>query len=197
MEYTQEQVDEMIASRIAEVTKGLYSEADLQSKVTAEVDRRVESGIQNGVAKQKAKWEAEFAEKAKLSAEELAHREIESKLNDLSAKEKEIARKSNLINAKDALTNANVPKEHYDKFIDLLVSDADDVTTENVTKFISMFNETSQSIENKIKEKFSIVTPPNSGSGGEMTSEKFAKLSYSEALELKKSNPELYNKYIK
>ena len=54
-EYTQEQVDAIVAEKVADATKGLFDEDTLNAKVTAEVDRRVESGIQKGLETQRKK----------------------------------------------------------------------------------------------------------------------------------------------
>ena len=87
MEYTQEELDKLVADKIAEATKGMYTEDDLQRKVTAEVDRRVESGIQKGLETQKKKWQEEFEKSATMTAEELAKKKLE---------EQEKARKAGL-----------------------------------------------------------------------------------------------------
>jgi len=115
MELTQEQIDAMILEKVAEAKKGLFTEEDLQRKVTSEVDRRVESGIQKGLETQKEKWERELKEKAQMSAEELAKKEYEEKMQTVTAKEREVMRKANLLEAKSMLADADVPKSHYEK----------------------------------------------------------------------------------
>ena len=45
LKFTQEQLDALINEKVSEKTKGLYTEDDFNRKLTAEVDRRVETGI--------------------------------------------------------------------------------------------------------------------------------------------------------
>lgn len=195
---TQEQLDQMIAERVAEAKKGLFTEEDLNRKVTSEVDRRVESGIQKGLETQKKKWELDFAERAKLSAEELAKKDFEDKLNQVSAKEKEIQRKANLIDAKSMLNDASIPKSHYDKFIGLLVTDSEETTLANVTNFIDVFNQTKSEIENNVKSQYSKIPKPNTGTGeGVVTKQDFDKMTFRDKVKFKQENPELYKKFTK
>lgn len=191
---TQEQLDNMIA----EAKKGLFDETELTKRVTAEVDRRVETGIQKGLETQKSKWEKEFAEKATLSAEELAKKEFEEKVKGLSQKEKDIMKKSNELEAKSKLAEANIPKSHYEKFISVLVSDDETVTNANVDNFIAMFNETKLDIETKLKSEGTKIVPPTQGKGtGVVSKQDFDKMGYADKLKFKQTNPELYAKFIK
>lgn len=197
-EYTQEQLDALIAEKVTEAKKGLFSEEELNKRVTSEVDRRVETGIQKGLETQKQKWEREFAERAKLSAEELAKKEFEDKLQQMTAKEREIQRKANQLEAKSMLTDASIPKSHYDKFIGMLVTDDGETTKANVQNFIDMFNVTKTEIETKVKSEFTNVPKPNTGMGDNtLTKEAFNKMGYADKLKLKQSNPELYKQFMK
>jgi hypothetical protein len=194
MEYTQEQLDAMIA----EAKKGLFSEEELTKRVTAEVDRRVETGIQKGLETQKQKWERELAEKAKMTAEEIAQKDYEEKLSGLTQKEREIKRKANELDAKSKLADANIPKSHYDKFISVLVSDDETATNTNVENFIAMFNETKVDIETRVKSEITkMPAPQQGGSPAGVTKTDFDKMPYSEKLKFKQSNPELYAKFMK
>lgn len=188
----------LVDKAIEDSKKGLLTEEDVTRRVTAEVDRRVQSGIEKGVATQRAKWEEEYAAKAKMSAEELAKKEFDDKLNEMSKKELEIQKRANKIDAIDALNEAGIPKAHYNKFIGSLVSDSSEVTTANVQGFIAMYNETKGAIETEVKKTLSNVPAPNAGSGDvEITKDVFRKMSYAEKLNLKNTNIELYKKLIK
>jgi len=194
MEYTQEQLDAMIA----EAKKGLFTEDELTKRVTSEVDRRVESGIQKGLETQKQKWERELAEKAKLSAEELAKKEFEEKVNGLTAKEKEIQKKANRLEAVEMLTNASIPKSQYEKVMSVLISDDENATKANVQNFIDVFNSTKAELETKIRGEASNVKPPEtSGNNGVVTKQEFDKMGYADKLKFKQANPELYKKFTK
>lgn len=197
-ELTQEQLDALIAEKINEAKKGLFTEEDLTKKVTAEVDRRVESGIQKGLETQKKKWEEDLASKAKMTAEEIAQKQFEEKLKEVSAKEAEIKRKANLIDAKDMLSEASIPKAQYEKLIDILVSDDSDSTKSRVQNFIDVFNNTKLEIETQVKSTLSNVTSPTQGNGDKViTKSDFIKMPYGEKLKLKQTNPELYKEFMK
>lgn len=193
MEYTQEQVEQMIA----EATSGLFTEEDLQKKITSEVDRRVESGIQKGLETKKQKWEREYSERAKLTAEELAQKQLEERMQELSGKEKEISKKANQIEARSILAEANIPKAHYEKFIDLLVNDDAETTTSNVQNFVDVFNSTRDDITNQIKSEYSNVPKPKTGANGTLTKDDFDKMGYGEKIKFKTENPDLYKEFMK
>lgn len=193
MEYTQEQLDEMIKK----ATEGLFTPEDLEKRVQSEVDRRVETGIQKGLATHKQKWEQEFVEKSKLTAEELAQKQIEETLKSLSEKEKALSKRNNEIEAKHLLTEANVPKSHYDKFIGLLVSDDFETTKSNIDNFINMFNATKSEIETEVKSKLTNVQKPTNGSAGGVTKADFDKMTSIEKIKFKEEHPELFKQFIR
>ena len=197
MEFTPEQ-QAHIDSLISEKTKGLFSEEELNRRVTSEVDRRVESGIQKGLETQRSKWEKEFTEQAQMTAEELAQKQLQEQMSQIKTREQEISKRANLIDAKDLLVNANIPKTHYDKFINLLVSDSSETTIENVNNFIETFNETKVELESELKKQYANVTPPTGGSGGSaITKADFDKMTYLDKMKLKETNLELYKTFIK
>lgn len=198
MEYTQEQIDAMIAEKVNEATKGLYTQEDLQRELTREVDRRVESGIQKGLETNRQKWEQEYAERAKLSAEELAKKELEEKMSVLDTKNAEIQKKANKIDAKELLANADIPKSHYEKFIDILVTGDSETTLANVNNFINMFNETKTSIETNVKSQMTKIPQPKVGEGDVVvTKESFSKMSYAEKMKFKTENPDKFKEFLR
>lgn len=197
-EFTQEQLDAMINEKIAEAKKGLFSEEELNKRVTSEVDRRVESGIQKGLETQKQKWERELSEKANLTAEQLAQKNFDDKLKEVSQRELEILKRANNLEAKDMLSEAQIPKAQYEKIIGMLVTDNADTTKANVQNFIDMFNHTKVEIETKVKGEFTKIPQPKGNNGNDaITREDFIKMPYAEKLKLKTSNPDLYHTFIK
>ena len=94
MEYTQEQIDKIINDAQLEAKKGLFTEEDLTRRVTSEVDRRVETGIQKGLDTHKTKWEEEFTKQANMTAEELAKQKLDEQMKLITTKELEIKKKS-------------------------------------------------------------------------------------------------------
>lgn len=192
-EFTEEQVQDLIKSAVAEATKGLHTDLDIQR----EVDRRVGSGIQKGIETERAKWEKEFSEKAQLSAEELAKKELESKIGEITQRENEIKSRANALDAQEKLSSAGVPKSHYEKMLSVLVSSDEEVTNTRIADFIETYTAMKIETENKVKESYSNVPPPPSGdSNKSISKDDFAKMTYSEKLELKKSQPDLYTKLL-
>lgn len=197
-EFTKEQVDKMIADAIAEKTKGLFTEDDLNKRVTSEVDRRVETGIQKGLETQRKKWEEEFSRKAQMTAEEIAQKEIEERSKELSAKEREIKRKANSLEARELLANAGVPKEHYQDLLNPLISDDDVATKTNVESFIKTYSQTKSELEAKIRAELQNVPAPQVGNGEKVIDKTaFDKMGYSEKLAFKQSNPDRYAQFMK
>jgi len=195
---TQEQIDKLVADKIAEATKGLLTEEEVTRRVTAEADRRVESGIQKGLETKKQIWEREYAERLQLSAEELAQKEYSEKLQSVTAKEKEIQKKANKLEAKDMLSEASIPKAQYEKLLGMLVSDDDATTKANVQGFIDMYNSTKVELETSIKSQFANIPPPHTGGKDDVvTQDSFRKMGYADKLAFKQANPELYKQYIK
>lgn len=190
--------EEVIEQVDGQETKGkVFTEDEFNKKLTAEVDRRVESGIQKGLETQKQKWQREFEERAKLTAEEIAQKHLEEKTQELTAKEREIAKRANRLEAKELLSGAEIPKAHYDKFLDVLISDDADVTTQNVNNFVEMFNSTKKEIETRLKTEMSTVRNPKQGeSEKQMSKAEFNKLPYAKKVEMKRDNPELWKQFM-
>ncbi len=186
-----------VTEQANQTTVKMYTEDEFNRKLTAEVDRRVESGIQKGLETQREKWEREAREKATLTAEELAQKKIEEKSNELTAKEKEIAKRANRIDAKELLSEADIPKSHYDKFLDVLISEDADVTLTNVKNFIEMFNSTKKEIETKVKSELSTVQKPTQGEANKISKADFVKMGYAEKVKFKTEHPDLYKEFMK
>lgn len=198
IELTEEQ-QSYVDSLIAEKTSGLFTKEDLDKEVTREVDRRVQSGIEKGIETQKSKWQEEFEKKSKLTAEELADEQLKSKLGEIETRERELALRANTLDAKSMLAGAEIPKEHYEKFVGILVSGDVEDTMVNVQNFIDTFNETRVSIEKSLQEKYSRVPSPKGGGSSSdevKTKDDFNKLSYEQKLKIKNDNPELFNQFI-
>jgi hypothetical protein len=200
MEFTkeqQEQIDKMIADATEKARAGLFTEDDLQRRVTSEVDRRVESGIQKGLETQRRKWEEEYSKKAQMTAEELAQKELEERLKEISGREKEIKLRANSLEAKELLNNAGVPKEHYESLLNPLISEDSESTKANIESLINTYTQTRSELEAKIRQEMGNVPSPTTGKGdAPVTKESFSKMNYAEILAFKKSNPDLYTKFM-
>lgn len=197
MELTQEQLDAMVAEKVAEAKKGLFDETELHKRVTSEVDRRVETGIQKGLDTQKKKWEEEFSKKAQMTADEIADAQLKEKLKEITTREAELNKQSNLLKAKSNLAKAGVPESHYEKIVGMLVSEDETVTSENVENFVSVFNSAKLEIETNVKSQLSNIPKPNLGNGHEtVTKQDFDGMKYAEKLAFRDSNPQLYKEFM-
>ena len=175
----------------------LYTEAEFTKRLTSEVDRRVESGIQKGLETNKQKWQREFEESANLTAEQLAQKKLEEKTNELTQKEIGVALRANKIDAREAFNAAEVPKAQYEKFIDMLVSDDAEVTVSNVKNFVDMFNVTKNDIETRLKSEMSIVKNPKQGDSEKPLSKKeFDALPYAKKAKIKQEQPEIWKQFM-
>lgn len=185
-----------------------YSESELSMLLQKEGDKRVTEALATAktkwaaeqeklLAEEKAKWEQELADKAKLSAEELARKKFTEKEQAVLAKEKEIQKKTNLIDAREKFAAAEIPKEDYEPMLATLVSEDEAVSGTNVQQFIDTYNSVKSKLEVKIKSEFSKIPAPSGGGGGEITKADFQKMSYTDLVKLKKENPELYMKLLK
>lgn len=191
-EFTQEQIDQMLV----DARKGYIAPEDYQKELQREVDRRVETGIQKGMETQSEKIRREAEERAKLSAEDIAKRELSDKEQILVKREKEILRKANELDAKDMLSSAQIPKEQYTKLLSVLISENEEITKVNVQNFIDVYATTKNDVETRVKSEFSRVTPPTTGGTDVTTKADFNKMSYSQKLELKQNKPELYKEFM-
>lgn len=192
-EYTQEQLDQMIA----DAKVGLYSREEHERELQREVDRRVESGIQKGLETHSTKIRQEIEEKAKLSAEERARLEVAEKEQAIAVKEKEVLRKTNELEARDLLVGAGVPKDQYTKLLGVFVSEDLETTKKNVQNFIDVFNTTKKDAETAVRSEFSKVPPPSSGGKDVVNQADFNKLTYAQKLEFKQKSPEVYRQFVK
>ena len=200
MEFTQEQqahIDSLVAKAKEEARQGLLTKEEFDSKLTAEVDRRVDTGIQKGLETQKAKWQKEFETQANLTAEEKALQKLKEQEDLLTQREREVLKKTNLAEAKDMLSTAGVPKVQYEKLLGVLVTEDEATTKASVQNFIDVFAETKLEIETKVKSELSHITPPtNGGKDTPVNKEDFNKMGYAEKLKLKTDNPDLYKKFM-
>lgn len=192
MEYTQEQVDEMLKK----ATEGLFTKEQLEREVTREVDRRVETGIQKGLETQRQKWEQEYMGKADVKADELAKKQFDEYIAKLEEKERSITRKANQVDAIHKLTEAGVPKSHYDKFLGMLIDDDTNVTNERVSNFVEMFNTTKQTLEADIKSQLGNVPAPQVGGSATVTKADFDKMSYADKMKFKMDNPVKFKEFM-
>jgi len=191
--FTKEELTEAIDNAVQKATKGMYSEEDFQQKLQSEVDRRVQSGIEKGVNTQLEKWKQE----QELTAEELAKKKIEERQSELDNISKNLSQKENRLNAINQFSEAGIGKDDYDGMLDLLIDSDPEVTSTKVSTYIDKITSAKSRLEQSLKEKYSKVPSPTSNSGEEgLTKDKFNKMSYSEKIELKNNQPDVYKTFV-
>ena len=191
--FTKEELTEAIDNAVQKATKGMYSEEDFQQKLQSEVDRRVQSGIEKGVNTQLEKWKQE----QELTAEELAKKKIEERQSELDNISKKLSQKENRLKAINQFSEAGIGKDDYDGMLDLLIDSDPEVTSTKVSTYIDKITSAKSRLEQSLKEKYSKVPSPTSNSGEEgLTKDKFNKMSYSEKIELKNNQPDVYKTFV-
>lgn len=187
----------------------IKSQEDLDKFLQQESDRRVTQALETA----KNKWEQdlhsklelqkqqitkELEDRAKLSAEELAQKEFESKLSQLGLKESELKRKENILNAHNKFAEAGLIKDDYSDMLDTLVSDDETKTSANIESFINIFNRNKTAIETKVKAEYSKIPHPNKGDGTPegVTKESFNKMTYQEKMSFKTEHPDEFKSFI-
>ena len=189
-EFTQEQVDAMVAEKAKEIAR----------EKQIEFDKKVESAIQKGIETQRTKWENDFSVKANLSAEEKAKRELEEKEQAIAQRERDLKKQSNKLSALEMLTSAQIPQAQYENSIHMLVSDDDVTTRSNVKNFIDIIAQTKSETEARLKAEFSKITQPNTNPDGKekaISKQDFDKMGYAQKAKFKVDNPELFKQFMK
>lgn len=171
-----------------------YTEEELNAKLQAEADRRVTKALQTA----KEKWEQEQAVKieqekelAKLSEEEKAKKQLDMERQSLEKERLEFKKIKLELETTKILDERKLPT----KFAKYLIADDNEQTLANINEFQENWQQAIQSeIESRLKGK----TPQKNGETGVagVTKEQFKKMGYTQRLELKNSNPELYNQLL-
>ena len=187
-----------------------FTPEQLEALLQQEGDKRVTSALATARAKwqkeqeellvkKENEWKEEYERKATLSAEEKAKEEMQEQINALAKQSDELAKRENILSAKEKLNSANISSDEYKDILDVLVSSDKEATNKNVDNFISILGNTKQTLETKIREELTKVPPPSNNGGGdkEMDKSQFNKLSYADKVKLKSENRELFKKLIK
>lgn len=171
-----------------------YTEEELNAKLQAEADRRVTKALQTA----KEKWEQEQAVKieqekelAKLSEEEKAKKQLEMERQSLEKERLEFKKIKLELETTKILDERKLPT----KFAKYLIAEDNEKTLANINEFQENWQQAIQSeIESRLKGK----TPQKNGNTEVfgVTKEQFKRMGYTQRLELKNSNPELYNQLL-
>jgi hypothetical protein len=189
MENTQASGVETTETTTEEASQKTYSEAEVTELIQREADKRVTAALK----KQEHKFNQKISEAQKfatMSEEQKKEALIEQKLAEYEAKEKEWARKENLLEANKVLQDRGLPTQ----FAEWIVADEAETMMENITAFEKLFK---AAVNDAVSLKIASPTPKSGTTAqGGITKESFKKLSSFEQQEIYRSNPQLYKQLV-
>lgn len=180
------QVDN-VETQVEEQPIKTYTEEEVAAKLQAEADRRVSQAL----AKQQAKFKAQMDEAEKLrtmNEEQKAQYQLEQRIKDIEAKEKEFALKENKYEAQRIMVEKNIPLA----FADFIVAEDAETMMSNITLFEKEFR---AAVRAEVDKRIASPAPKaNIGMDGGVTKEQFSKMTINQQMEIYNQDPELYKK---
>lgn len=177
--FTQEEVDTLLSERLGRQEHKLRQ--TMRGEIEAEIRQKIEAEENEAKKLKRMNDEQRREYEYKKKDEELA--ELRAKVN-----RNEMERTATDILAQKGITaNSDI--------LAFVVADTAEKTTANIDKFVDLVEVQARSNR---KQDFTSPTPKNGGSGeGQVDQKTFAKMSYTERLHLKDSQPEVYADLIK
>lgn len=164
-----------------------YSEEEVARMLQAEADRRVTQAL----AKQQAKFKEQMAEAEKLrtmNEEQKAQYQLEQRIKEIEAKEKEFALKENRYEAQRIMAEKNIPLA----FADFIVAEDAETMMANISLFEKEFR---AAVRAEVDKRIASPAPKaNIGVDTVITKEQFMKMTIAQQTELYKQDPELYKR---
>lgn len=162
-----------------------YSEEEVARMLQAEADRRVSQAL----AKQQAKFKQQMDEAEKLrtmNEEQKAQYQLEQRIKEIEAKEKEFALKENRYEAQKIMAEKNIPLA----FADFIVAEDAETMMANISLFEREFR---AAVRAEVDKR--IASPaPKAGIGATkgITKEEFSRMTLAQQSELYMQDPELF-----
>ena len=164
-----------------------YSEEEVAKMLQAEADRRVSQAL----AKQQAKFKQQMDEAEKLrtmNEEQKAQYQLEQRIKEIEAKEKEFALKENRYEAQKIMAEKNIPLA----FADFIVAEDAETMMANISLFEKEFR---AAVRAEVDKRIASPAPKaNIGVDTAITKEQFMKMTIAQQMELYKQDPELYKR---
>ena len=164
-----------------------YSEEEVARMLQVEADRRVTQAL----AKQQAKFKEQMAEAEKLrtmNEEQKAQYQLEQRIKEIEAKEKEFALKENRYEAQRIMAEKNIPLA----FADFIVAEDAETMMANISLFEKEFR---AAVRAEVDKRIASPAPKaNIGVDTVITKEQFMKMTIAQQTELYKQDPELYKR---
>jgi hypothetical protein len=166
-------------------TPKTYTDEEIAKLIQSEADRRV-TEAQKRWQKDTQKQLTEAQKLAKMSQEEQARYQMELKEAELAQRAKEFDMRETKIEAMKVLSQKGLPVELLDY-----------ITLEDASQTMAAINSLESLIKKEVAAQVSKRiggTAPAAGVNTVSTAADFSKLSYTQKVELQKTNPELYKK---
>ena len=164
-----------------------YSEEEVARMLQVESDRRVSQAL----AKEQAKFKKQMDEAEKLrtmNEEQKAQYQLEQRIKEIEAKEKEFALKENRYEAQKIMAEKNIPLA----FADFIVAEDAETMMANISLFEKEFR---AAVRAEVDKRIASPAPKaNIGVDTAITKEQFMKMTIAQQTELYKQDPELYKR---
>lgn len=162
-----------------------YTQAEVDALLQRETDRRVTSALQKQQAKNDAKMK-EAQKLAQMSEQQKYEYALEQREAAIAAKEKELALAENKAEASKILAEKGIDVS----LVDFVVAEDAETMNGNINLLDKAFK---KSVKAEVERRLAGNTPKKGLPVNKtITKEDFMKMSFTELMELKNENPELY-----
>lgn len=160
-----------------------YTHAEVEAMLQRESDRRVTSAL--------AKQKREYEKKLSLSNLDENQRAVAERDNRISELEEQL-KDFRIVQAKNEVIKCLNSRGLSAQFADLIAIDDDvEAAAKRIEALDNLFK---QSVQDEVKRRLSSPAPKVGANEGEISRERFVKMSIKERQELYTSNPALYKK---
>ena len=160
-----------------------YTKEEVNDMLQRETDRRITSAL--------AKQKKEYEKKLSLSTLDENQRAVAEKENRIGELEEQL-KEFRTIQAKNEMIKVLDARGLSPQFADLIAVDDDiEAAQERIDALDSLFK---KSVQEEVKRRLASPAPKVGANEGELSHERFAKMSLKERNELYTSNPDLYKK---
>ena len=171
-----------------ELEKMLQKEGDRR---VSEARKKMEAKLKEDMKEEIKKAQQEQERISKLSEKEKEQEEFKKKQEELEAKERELAQKEMLSEAREELTNRNLPTN----FAEFIVREDTEKTFEAIKQFEEDWKD---AVEKAVVQRIGTKGKKKGTDNLEgMDGKKFKDLSYKERVDIKKKDPERYAQLVR
>lgn len=179
------QTEEQLQETVTQEENKTYTEAEVMELIQKEADRRVTDALK----KQERKTNAKIAEAQKLASMNEAEKyeyQLQQREQAIAAKEKELAMLENKNEASKILSEKGISLA----LVDFVVAEDAETMKSNIDLLDRAFK---TSVKAEVEKRLGSAAPKkNPAIDKQLTKADFAKLSYSDMMELKMNDPTLF-----